>query len=55
MPICGPISRGQVTYRPNAVLAERLGRDLPEFPGGHIGFVLHTEEFVAKFFDTIPV
>jgi pimeloyl-ACP methyl ester carboxylesterase len=44
----GVESRGQVPYRPNAVLAERLGIPLVEFPGGHVGYVTHPEDFAAR-------
>lgn len=54
VPTGGTISRGQVANRAVRVLAERLGRDLPEFPGGHVGFVTHPKEFTAKFLETFP-
>lgn len=54
VPTGGTISRGQVANRSSAILAERLGRDLPEFPGGHVGFVTHPEPFAATFLATFP-
>lgn len=53
-PTGGTISRGQVANRAVAVLADRLGRGLPAFPGGHVGFVTHPKEFAAMFLDTFP-
>jgi len=35
-------------YRPDVRLAERLGRDLVEFPGGHIGYGSDASEFTAQ-------
>lgn len=41
----GDTSRGDLPYRPNTVLAERLGVGITHFPGGHVGFVTHPWEF----------
>ena len=41
----GQDSRGELTYRPAAFLAERLGRELLHFPGGHIGLTTHPARF----------
>ncbi|MFF1542633.1 alpha/beta fold hydrolase [Streptomyces sp. NPDC058291] len=41
----GQDSRGELTYRPAALLAERLGVPLLHFPGGHIGLTTHAAEF----------
>lgn len=41
----GQDSRGELTYRPAAFLAERLGTELLHFPGGHIGLTTHPTEF----------
>jgi acetyltransferase/esterase len=54
VPTGGTTSRGHVANRAVAALAERLGRDLPAFPGGHVGFVTHPKEFTAKFLETFP-
>jgi pimeloyl-ACP methyl ester carboxylesterase len=44
----GRDSREHFPYRPNTVLAERLGREVVDFPGGHIGYVTHPAEFAAQ-------
>jgi acetyltransferase/esterase len=41
-------SREHVPYRPNVVLAERLGHEVVDFPGGHVGYVTHSADFAAK-------
>ncbi|WP_328765540.1 MULTISPECIES: alpha/beta hydrolase [unclassified Streptomyces] len=43
----GEDSRGELPYRPAALLAERLGTDLVHFPGGHTGVTTHPAEFTA--------
>ncbi|MEU7641904.1 MULTISPECIES: alpha/beta fold hydrolase [unclassified Streptomyces] len=45
---CGQDSRGELSYRPAAFLAERLGKELRHFPGGHIGLTTHPAEFGAQ-------
>ena len=47
-PLCGRDSRGQYPYRPNTVLAERLGRTITELPGGHVGYMTHPDAFAAE-------
>ncbi|MFI8504135.1 alpha/beta fold hydrolase [Streptomyces sp. NPDC085524] len=42
---CGQDSRGELAYRPAALLAERFGRELVHFPGGHTGLTTHPTEF----------
>ncbi|MFD9725183.1 alpha/beta fold hydrolase [Streptomyces sp. NPDC059072] len=42
---CGRDSRGELPYRPAALLAERLGSELLHFPGGHTGLTTHPVEF----------
>ncbi|MFK4069489.1 alpha/beta fold hydrolase [Streptomyces sp. NPDC029674] len=42
---CGQDSRGELPYRPAALLAERLGTELRHFPGGHTGLTTHPAEF----------
>ncbi|MCX4982133.1 alpha/beta fold hydrolase [Streptomyces sp. NBC_00572] len=42
---CGEDSRGELPYRPAALLAERLGMELQHFPGGHTGLTTHPAEF----------
>ncbi|MFB6808019.1 alpha/beta fold hydrolase [Streptomyces sp. NPDC056387] len=41
----GQDSRGELPYRPAALLAERLGKNLLHFPGGHTGLTTHPGEF----------
>lgn len=41
----GQDSRGEPAYRPAALMAERLGRELLHFPGGHIGLTTHPAQF----------
>ncbi|MEV0416442.1 alpha/beta fold hydrolase [Streptomyces sp. NPDC050448] len=41
----GQDSRGELPYRPAALLAERLGTELLHFPGGHTGLTTHPTEF----------
>ncbi len=45
IPAGGMTSRGQFAWRTAAVLAERLGTALVEFPGGHGGFISHAKDF----------
>lgn len=42
---CGQDSRGELPYRPAALLAERFGMELQHFPGGHVGLTTHPTEF----------
>ncbi|MBP2401197.1 alpha/beta fold hydrolase [Streptomyces syringium] len=44
----GRASSTQVICRPAAVLAERIGRELTEFPGGHIGYATWPVEFAER-------
>ncbi|MEE6271003.1 MULTISPECIES: alpha/beta fold hydrolase [Streptomyces] len=44
---CGQDSRGELPYRPAALLAERFGCELRHFPGGHTGLTTHPVEFGA--------
>jgi pimeloyl-ACP methyl ester carboxylesterase len=48
VPVAGRESRGYPTYEVNVELAERLGRDLIELPGGHVGFVTQPAEFARE-------
>ncbi|MGI5341837.1 alpha/beta fold hydrolase [Streptomyces sp. CA-181903] len=36
-----------LTYRTTTTLAERLGVEVTEFPGGHVGYLTHAAEFAA--------
>jgi pimeloyl-ACP methyl ester carboxylesterase len=44
----GRESRELLPYRPNLVLAERLGLEVVDFPGDHIGYAFHPAEFAAQ-------
>jgi pimeloyl-ACP methyl ester carboxylesterase len=39
---------GNMPFLPVVTLAGRLGRDIAEFPGGHLGYAEHPEEFAAQ-------
>jgi pimeloyl-ACP methyl ester carboxylesterase len=41
----GSTSRADFPYRPNEVLADRVGTEIVDFPGGHVGYVTHPVEF----------
>ncbi|MEV6674474.1 alpha/beta hydrolase [Streptomyces sp. NPDC051162] len=45
VPAGGHDSRTHAIHRPARALAERLGRALVEFPGGHAGYAKHPAEF----------
>ncbi|WP_327135153.1 alpha/beta hydrolase [Streptomyces sp. NBC_01343] len=42
---CGQDSRGELPYRPAALLADQLGKEILHFPGGHTGLTTHPTEF----------
>lgn len=44
----GRESRGRPAYEVNVDLGRRLGLDVAELPGGHVGFVSHPAEFAAS-------
>jgi acetyltransferase/esterase len=47
--LAGRESRGYPTYEVNVKLSKKLGRELIELPGGHIGFLSHPAEFAREF------
>ncbi len=49
----GTASKGQFPQRTAAALAERLGTQLIDFPGGHGGFVDQAEDFARVLFGTL--
>ncbi|WP_214415833.1 alpha/beta fold hydrolase [Sphaerisporangium fuscum] len=49
----GRQTRGHLPYRPAAALADRLGIELTEFPGGHSGSTDHPEEFGRLLLDVL--
>ena len=48
VPAVGRESRGYPTYEVNAELAQKLGRELIELPGGHVGYAAHPAEFARE-------
>ncbi|MFC4329392.1 alpha/beta fold hydrolase [Streptomyces andamanensis] len=44
----GETSRGLLLHRTATALADRLGADLAEFPGGHLGALEHPEDFADR-------
>jgi acetyltransferase/esterase len=44
----GRESRGYPCYEVNAQLGKKLGRDVIELPGGHVGYVTHPAEFARE-------
>jgi pimeloyl-ACP methyl ester carboxylesterase len=48
LPMAGRESRGHLCYEVNVALARKLGRDVIELPGGHIGFVTQPAEFARE-------
>ncbi|MFD6276329.1 alpha/beta fold hydrolase [Streptomyces sp. NPDC060209] len=42
---CGRNSHGELPHRATAFLAERLGAEILDFPGGHTGLTTHPAEF----------
>ena len=49
----GRDGREQFPYRPNLVLAERLGLEVVDFPGDHIGYATYPVEFAAQLHDKL--
>jgi len=45
----GRESRGRPAYEVNVELGKKLGRDLIELPGGHVGYVTQPAEFGREF------
>jgi len=40
--------KGNMPFLPVVTLAGRLGRDIAEFPGGHVGYAQHPGEFATR-------
>jgi len=53
MLIAGRESRGYPTYEVNVELGKKLGRELIELPGGHVGFLTQPAEFAREFLQTL--
>jgi pimeloyl-ACP methyl ester carboxylesterase len=49
MLMAGRESRGHPTYEVNMELGKKLGRELIELPGGHVGFLTQPAEFAREF------
>jgi pimeloyl-ACP methyl ester carboxylesterase len=49
VPVAGQESRGHPCYEVNVELGKKLGRDLIELPGGHVGYVTQGAEFAHEF------
>jgi hypothetical protein len=49
VPMAGRESRGYPAYEVSVELGKRLGRDLIELPGGHVGCVTQPAEFAREF------
>lgn len=53
VPMAGRESVGYPCHQVNLVLAEKLGRDLVELPGGHVGYVARPGEFAGQFLSAL--
>jgi acetyltransferase/esterase len=49
----GRDSRGYPAYEVNVELAEKLGKDMLELPGGHLGFVSQPAEFARELVEAL--
>lgn len=49
----GRDSRQHLPYQPNTVLAARLGQDIVDLPGGHVGVLTHPVEFARALMDAL--
>jgi hypothetical protein len=52
-PLVGPVDDRRLAdvhmpYRPNLVLAERLGLEVVDLAGDHVGYAMHPEEFASQ-------
>ena len=47
--VAGRESRGYPAYEVNVELGKKLGRDVIELPGGHVGYVTHPAAFARQF------
>jgi hypothetical protein len=51
----GRDAQDQLPYQPNRVLAQKLGRDIVNLPGGHLGFVFSPAEFAKELLDALSL
>jgi acetyltransferase/esterase len=49
----GRDSHDQMTSQPNRVLARQLGREIVDFPGGHLGFMSHPALFAKELMNAL--
>ncbi len=49
----GRDSHNQMTYQPNKVLAQQLGSDVVDLPGGHLGFLPYPAAFAAALMNAL--
>ncbi|WP_073947417.1 alpha/beta fold hydrolase [Streptomyces kebangsaanensis] len=49
----GHASRGDLVHRPVLVLAERFGRELELFPGGHVGYARYPADFAERLVEVL--
>jgi pimeloyl-ACP methyl ester carboxylesterase len=49
----GHASRGDLVHRPVLVLADRLGRDVELFPGGHVGYARYPADFAERLVEVL--
>ena len=53
VPVAGRESRGYPCYEVSVALGKRLGRDVIELPGGHVGYVVRPAEFAREVLDAL--
>jgi pimeloyl-ACP methyl ester carboxylesterase len=49
----GVETRTTVGYATSVILAERLGEEIVDFPGGHVGFLTHPAEFAKTLHEVL--
>jgi pimeloyl-ACP methyl ester carboxylesterase len=49
----GRDAQDQLPYQPNRVLAQKLGREIVNLPGGHLGFVSYPTEFAKELMNAL--
>jgi pimeloyl-ACP methyl ester carboxylesterase len=53
VPVAGRESRGYPCYEVNVELGKKLGRNVIELPGGHVGYVTQPTEFARELLDAL--
>ena len=51
----GRDAQDRVAYQPNRMLAQKLGLDIVNLPGGHLGFVAYPAEFAKELLDALSL